>query len=87
MLTRQITIDQDGYKRAELVQPGDPPGQGLPSMPPSLDDLPWEDIKRDIHNALVEHEVLNWTDWQSLPTPMIALNPLRRALVALYKGG
>ena len=85
-LTRRVTTDSNGYKRAELVRPGDPPGQGLPSMPPSLDELPWEDIKRDIHNILVEQGVINWADWQSMRTPMIALNPLRRALIALYKG-
>ena len=87
MLTRQVYTDDDGYKRAELVQPGDPPGQGVPSMPPSLDDLPWDDIKRDIHNILVDQEVLTWADWQSLQTPMVALNPLRRALIELYQGG
>ena len=87
MLVRITTTDKDGFKRAELARPGDPPGQGLPSNPPSLDDLPWEDIKRDTHNILVEHGIINWSDWQSLSTPMIVLNPLRRALISLYKGG
>jgi hypothetical protein len=87
MMVRVVKTDEDGKKRAYLTSPGDPPGQGVPSMPPPIDALPWEDIKRDIHNLLVEHEVLTWVDLQSVSTPMLYLNPLRRAIIALYKDG
>jgi len=81
--------DKHGYKHRSLVRDNDPDEmapQGILQDPPSLDELPWEDIKRDIHNALVDAGLRSWRDVQERRGLRGAiLSAMKRRLVYLYR--
>jgi hypothetical protein len=81
--------DKHGYKHRSLVRDSDPDEmgpQGVLQDPPNLDDLPWEDIKRDLHNALVDAGLRSWRDVQERRGLRGAiLSAMKRRLVYLYR--
>jgi len=59
--------DKDGYLHRSMVRDQDPDEEaqrGVPMDPPSLDEVDWEGVKRDIHNALVSQGLITWRDLQ-----------------------
>lgn len=61
----EVYEDRRGYLRAAQIRDNDPPEMaphGIPLDPPDLDQLDWEEIKRDIHNSLVRSRLFTWRD-------------------------
>lgn len=82
--------DEDGYKHLSWIRDDDTdqdaPG-GLPHDPPDVRQIDWEAIQRDLHNLLVERELLTWDDVQKKDGQLFnaALTVLKRPLLALYR--
>ena len=81
--------DKRGYKHRSIIRDSDPDdmaSQGILQDPPSLDELDWEGIKMDLHNALVERELYSWRNVQEKRGLRGAiLSCLKRRLVYLYR--
>lgn len=87
---RQITwTDRHGRKHRSLVRDSDPDemaSQGILQDPPSLDELDWEGIKTDLHNALVDAGLFSWRDVQEKRGLRGAIiSSMKRRLVYLYR--
>ena len=78
-----IWEDRNGYTRASLVRDGDPDEaaeHGIPIEPPDLDQLEWEEGKRDLSNSLVRQGIFTYEDMRN------AQNAVKRAVnLALHK--
>jgi hypothetical protein len=85
-----ITTDEAGYKHRYLVtdeMDEDAAHQGMPQDPPDISKLPWDAIKRDLHNALVDRGLVGYDDIlgpQDGVTGAIKF-ALRGELIKLYK--
>lgn len=81
--------DKNGYKHRSIIRDSDPDdmaSQGLLQDPPSLEEIDWEGVKRDLHNALVERELYSWRDVQEKRGLRGAiLSSMKRRLVQLYR--
>lgn len=81
-MRRVIYTDRRGYKRVALVRDTDPDeaaAQGLPLGPPNLDELDFEEVKKEINDALVRENVLSIRD---LPrSPNAVTKAVRDAMV------
>jgi hypothetical protein len=83
--------DPDGRKRARLIRNRDPASlaqtQGIPQEPPELDRLNWQQIKVDLHNRLMDLDLLTWKDVQKAQTGVTSaiLTVLRKRVINLYK--
>lgn len=81
--------DQHGYKHRSLVRDGDPDEmapQGILQDPPNLEGLDWEEVKRDLHNALVDTGMTSWSKVQGGGDLRGAiLSAMKRKLVYLYR--
>jgi hypothetical protein len=87
---RQVRwTDKHGYNHRSLVRDDDPDemaSQGILQDPPNLDELDWEAIKRDIHNALVDAGLVSWRDVQERRGLRGAiLSSMKRRLIQLYR--
>jgi hypothetical protein len=38
--------------------------EGIPLTPPDLSQLDWEEMKRELHNSLVDKKLFTWDDVQ-----------------------
>lgn len=81
--------DKHGYKHRSLVRDTDPDDaaeQGIRQDPPNLDEMDWEGVKRDLHNALVDMEL---TDWKAVQQrqglPGAILGAVKKRLITLYR--
>ena len=78
-----IWEDRNEYTRASLVRDGDPDEaaeHGIPIEPPDLDQIEWEEVKRDLYNSLVRQGLFTYEDMRD------AQNGIRRAVIlALHK--
>lgn len=81
--------DERGYRHVSLVRDDDPEEKapmGIPQGPPPLDNLDWDGIKRDLHNALVDAGLFSWRDVQESGGLRGAiLSVLRKRLIYLYR--
>ncbi len=89
-LRRIIIEDQDGYKHVRLLRDDDPDDMaefGVPLDPPDISLIAWEEVKRDLHNALVSHGLFTWQDVQRRQSAIstITRTLLKRRLVLLYR--
>lgn len=90
-MKRVITKDDRGWKHAHLIKNQDPESLaqviGIPSDPPDLSQLDWNQIRRDLHNALIDRELFTWADVQKAQTGISSaiLDALRHPIVALYR--
>lgn len=87
---KQITwTDERGYRHRSLVRDGDSDemaNQGILQDPPSLEELDWEGIKRDLHNALVDAGLYSWRDVQRKQGLRGAiLSAIKKRLIYLYR--
>jgi hypothetical protein len=81
--------DKNGYKHRSIVRDDDPDEaapQGILQDPPNLNELDWEAVKMDLHNALVERGLVSWRNVQELRGLRGAiLSSTKRRLVQLYR--
>lgn len=83
-------MDRHGYKHVSLIRDDmsdDMAEQGIPLEPPKLDKLNWEEVKRDLHNALIDQRLFGWQDVQRAQNALtgILVRVLKRQLVLLYR--
>ena len=82
-------VDKRGYKRLSLVKNTDGEDaapRGLPCGVPDLDQVDWEDMKKEINNAL--HDACLFTErdlHKSTAGLNIAAAILKRRLTMLYR--
>ena len=88
----RIVIQEDrfGYKRAYWVKNEDSDDmaeQGIPLNPPDLDLLEWEEVKKDLHNTLVNRGLFTWMDVQRAQKGVTAaiLAAMRKRMMMLYR--
>jgi hypothetical protein len=66
-MKRVIWTDDKGWKHASIVKddakPKDYP-MGLPSDPPDINQINWENVKRDLHNLFIDRGLYSWSDIQ-----------------------
>ena len=85
-----IWDDADGYKHRSAVRDFDSDElamHGISQDPPTIEDLDWEAIKRDLHNSLVNRGLFDYKDLirtQNGVTGAI-MSALRGRLIELYK--
>ena len=83
-------IDTGGYQRISIVRDDDEYADmthGLRKGPPDITTLDWENIVRELHNALVGRNLFTYEDVlrsQNGVTSAI-LSTLKRRVVGLYK--
>jgi hypothetical protein len=82
--------DQNGYKHASLLRDGDSDAlakYGLPHDPPDLNQINWEDIKKEIWNKLVEQGLYTWSDVQRQGNAIqgVLNSVVRSRIIALYR--
>jgi hypothetical protein len=88
---RRVTyVDRRGYKKVALIRDTDPDeaaAQGLPLGPPDLDELDFEEVKREINDSLVREGVLSIRDLSRQPSAVtIAVrDAMVHRIVALMK--
>jgi hypothetical protein len=62
-----VYVDKSGLKRRALLRDVDPDSaaeQGVPTGPPDLDVLDWDEIKMTLHNELADAGLWTWDDVQ-----------------------
>jgi hypothetical protein len=88
---KTVTVTDHRGLRHRYAVPDDLPEKdwphGLKLDPPKLDELDWEGIRQDIHNALVDLGIATWRDWQKQQHRVqgAILHPILRRLVALLR--
>ncbi len=84
-----VYTDGKGYMHRVLVKDGDDDSMaeyGIPAGPPDIDRLDWNQIKREINNALVKHNLGTWMDVQRSTVGMsVVMNIIKRHMIMLYK--
>lgn len=85
-------MDGEGYKHLSWIKDNDPDTagpQGIPADPPDLDQLDWNGLKRDLHNALVERRLTDWQAVQRQQDGVTAsiLGVFKRNIIGLYRQG
>lgn len=84
--------DDRGYKHKALVRDTDTEamaqqGMGMALDPPDVEQIDWELVKRDLHNLLMLHGIINWESIKS-DNPFFTaslIKALKRHVVALFK--
>lgn len=84
--------DQRGWKHRSLVRDGDSDDmapQGILRDPPNLDNIDWEAVKQDLHNALAASGLFTWADVQNRGAEDglrgAILSAVRKRLINLYR--
>lgn len=85
-----LWTDEKGYQHRSLLRDSDPDHlapQGIPQDPPDLSHLDWEELKRALHNELVDRGLSTWSDVQRSQDGVSAAvtKIFKRPLVGLYK--
>ena len=81
--------DTGGFRHRAIVHDNqtehDAPN-GIPLDPPDLDRMDWEGVRRELHNALLDHGILDWMDYQQHNNIVnIITGAVKRGLVTLYR--
>lgn len=82
--------DERGYVHQSYL-PDDAPDSaaesGIPHDPPDLSEINWEEVAKEIHNALVAQGLITWQDVQRQQTTLIPVlvSPVKRRIQALYR--
>lgn len=81
-----IYEDENGYLRRSLVKDNDTtPEYGIPQNIPNLDNLDWNEIKKELHNELTRIGLITWADVQRGNLIPIVNKIFKRRLINLYK--
>ena len=91
-MRRVIWEDRNSYTRAALVRDGDPDDvaeYGVPIEPPDLDQIDWEEVKRDLYNNLVRKGLFSYEDMRDAQKGIrsAVILALHKKVVDLYKRG
>lgn len=91
MTMKRVTwTDEAGYFRAVLLPQSAPDEYihlGVPSEPPNVDLIDWVEIKRDLHNALMNEGLLTWNDVQKGQSRISAIcrRVIIKRVIELYR--
>lgn len=80
--------DKDGYKHNYWIKDNDPDtAKGIAADPPDINSLDWQAIIKEIHNGLVERNLIQFTDIRRSDSGLdnIILRAIKRPLVDLYR--
>lgn len=83
--------DERGYKRQAYVPDGATDEMakksGIPHDPPDLSEIDWEEVAKEIHNALVAQGLITWQDVLRQQTTLIPIlvTPVKQRIQALYR--
>ena len=82
--------DRNGYRHLSWLRDGDDEGmaaQGIPNDPPDLSAFDWEELKRELHNWLVDNGLICWKDVQESQTGLTSClhAVFKRRLIQLYR--
>lgn len=82
--------DDSGLLRQSYIKEGDPDSMALKGMrhePPNLSEIDWEEVQRDLHNALLEQGLITWHDVQAQQNTLgpVIVSALKRRIIALYR--
>ena len=82
--------DRDGWKRTSFIkddQDDDMAPQGIPQSVVPINELDWDAIKRDLHNALINRSLFGYEDIikQRDSVNGAILSAVRGRLITLYK--
>lgn len=82
--------DEGGYKHLSLVRDGDPDEMaphGISRDPPDVGELDWQQVRKDLHNLLIDLRLSDWRDVQMSKDGITSavLGALRRPLSRLYR--
>lgn len=82
--------DEHGYLRQSYIPDGQPDSaaeSGIPHNPPDLSEIDWEEVAKEIHNALVAQGLITWQDVQRQQTTLVPIlvAPVKRRIQALYR--
>lgn len=82
--------DERGWKHRALLRDKDPESMaamGVIEDPPLISDLNWDELKRLIHNNLVEGGVFTWADVQAQQNGVTRAitSAVRKQLITYYR--
>jgi len=82
--------DKKGWKHLSWIRDDDPDemaSRGIKADPPDIEQLEWGQIKKELHNSLVNRRLVTWKDVQQQREGIkgAILGVLRRRIVNLYK--
>jgi len=82
--------DKDGYNHRSMLRDSDPDDlayAGIPLDPPSLDQLDWDEMKRNLHNALVDQGLHDMRDVNQMGNGITSaiMTTFKRQILVLYK--
>ena len=81
--------DERGYRFSSLIRDSDPDemaAQGVLTGPPTLEELDWAGIKRDLHNGLMDAGLFTSRDLSEKRGLRGAiLSAMRKRLIYLYR--
>lgn len=85
-------FDARGYLRQALVREEDTlemaqRGQGLPADPPDVEDIDWEVVRRNLHNALAQYHLttLEQVNHSTAPLSSVCNKALKAEILRLYQ--
>ncbi len=60
---------------------------GIPHNPPDLSEMDWDEVAKEMHNALVAQGLITWQDVQRQQTTLVPVivSSIKRRLIALYR--
>ena len=80
--------DNEGYKHLTWIKDNDPDtAQGIHADPPNIQELDWQAILMEIHNGLVDHNLIQFNDIRRSNSGLdnIILRAIKRRIVNLYR--
>jgi len=82
--------DGRGYRHKSILRDSDPDSAaplGVPCDPPNLDLLDWEELKRELHNHLLDLDLTSWDKMAKHDGAIASAirRTFKRPLVNLYK--
>lgn len=82
--------DSRGKRHTSMVRDTDPDSmapKGISLDPPDVEQIDWEAVKRDLHNALMDQGLINMDDVsrQQVGLTSAILGALRTRLILLYR--
>ena len=83
-----LWTDARGYRHRGMVRNNDPDSAaplGIRQDPPDLEQLDWEEIKRDMHNAMVDAGIVTWADLQNKDLRRVILGATQRRIQSLFR--
>lgn len=81
-----IWTDENGYNHLSTIRDKDnDPSIGMLKSPPDLDNLNWGEIKRQLHNSLVQKGIFTVKDAQQQDLNHCVLATVSKALFRLYQ--